>query len=233
MQHLNVVEVAARLAVSVLLSGIIGSDREFKSRPAGIRTHILVCVGSTVIALIQQQIVAEALRIAVAWPDLAGIVRSDPSRLIAQVVSGIGFLGAGTIVITKRSVMGLTTAASLWAMAGLGLAVGMGYYEIAAAGFLTIIIVLVVMKKMIHVPALKRLEIQYQNPKETKAFISNYFRENEIIIKSIDYDVEFSREKHAYTNIYTLTIPKNMDQAEIIEDLAACQEISRIRVISV
>ena len=233
MRDLSVIEIAARLALSVLLSGIIGSDREFKSRPAGIRTHILVCVGSTLIAMIQQQIVAEALRIAVAWPELAGIVRSDPARLICQVVSGIGFLGAGTIVITKRSVMGLTTAASLWAMAGLGLAVGMGYYEIAAVGFMAIIIVLVVMKKMIHMPALKRLEIQYQNPAATKAFISNYFASNKIVIKSIDYDVEFSREKQAYTNVYTLTIPKNMDQAEIIEDLAACQEISRIRVISV
>lgn len=84
------------------------------------RTHILVCMGACIIALIQVEIASGALRDALEYPQLAGTIRSDEARLIAQVVSGVGFLGAGTIIVTKQSVTGLTTAASLWAIAGLG-----------------------------------------------------------------------------------------------------------------
>lgn len=232
MQQLNIIEIMARLALAVVFSGIIGFDREFKNRPAGIRTHILVCVGAAVIALIQKQIEIEALQTAVNYPELAGIIRSDPARLICQVVSGIGFLGAGTIIITKRSVMGLTTAASLWAIAGLGLSIGMGYYLVAVEGFVVIIIVLVLLKKVIHMPVLKRLEIQYSNPCETREFIANYLTSHKIEIRDVVYDVDFSQDQHVYTNIYTLYVPKHMEHADMMENLAVCKEISRIRTIN-
>lgn len=233
MQELSIFEISMRLVIAVVFSGVIGFDREFKNRPAGIRTHILVCVGATVIALIQKQIEAETFMAAINAPELAGILRSDPARLICQVVSGIGFLGAGTIIVTKRSVMGLTTAASLWAIAGLGLAIGMGYYLIATAGFVVIVAVLIVMKQVIHMPVLKRLEIQYSNPAQTREYIAGYFKDNAIEVKDVDYDVDFSRDKHAHTNIYTIGIPRQMDQANILEELAECKDISRIRAINI
>lgn len=127
-------EIIVRLVLSVVVASVIGFDREHKNRPAGIKTHVLVCVGACIIALIQKKIGYDALQIALTEPKFAGVVRADEARLIAQVVSGIGFLGAGTILVQHRTIMGLTTAASLWAVAGLGLALGMGDYAIGVAG---------------------------------------------------------------------------------------------------
>lgn len=131
-------EIIVRLVLSVVVASVIGFDREHKNRPAGIKTHVLVCVGACIIALIQKKIGYDALQIALTEPKFAGVVRADEARLIAQVVSGIGFLGAGTILVQHRTIMGLTTAASLWAVAGLGLALGMGDYAIGVAGAVTV-----------------------------------------------------------------------------------------------
>lgn len=107
---------AIRLFVSAILGGVIGYERETKNHPAGLRTHMLVSVGSTLIMLI----------------SIGGFSQyspnGDPARLAAQVVSGIGFVGAGTIFKQGSTVRGLTTAASLWMCAGIGLAVGVGFY---------------------------------------------------------------------------------------------------------
>lgn len=101
----------------------------------------------------------DAIQLALAEPKVAGIIRADEARLIAQVVSGIGFLGAGTILVQHRIVLGLTTAASLWAIAGIGLALGMGNYEIGIAGAIIVILVLAFSKRLIQVHPMKKLEI--------------------------------------------------------------------------
>ena len=101
-----------RLALAVVFGGIVGYQREAVDRPAGLRTHILVCLGSTLMMLLSAYAFAGA----------------DPTRIAAQVVTGIGFLGAGTIIRQGSAVRGLTTAASIWAVAGVGLAVGAGSY---------------------------------------------------------------------------------------------------------
>lgn len=106
------VEILARLVLSAVIGGMIGFEREVKSRPAGLKTHILVSLGSTLIMLL----------------SLYGFESGDPSRMAAQVVTGIGFLGAGTIMKTGDSVQGLTTAATIWISSAIGLAVGNGYY---------------------------------------------------------------------------------------------------------
>ncbi|MBI3318281.1 MAG: MgtC/SapB family protein [Candidatus Omnitrophica bacterium] len=112
------VEVMFRLILATVFSGLIGLEREVSGRAAGFRTHILVCVGSALIMLTGIHL----------FEQYKGIAQVDPTRLAAQVVSGIGFLGAGTIIQYHDSVRGLTTAASLWAAAGIGLAVGSGFY---------------------------------------------------------------------------------------------------------
>ncbi len=109
---LSVPEIILRLGIALIFGGAIGFERQYKNRPAGMRTHILVCMGACIIALIQVEIASKALRDALEYPELVGTIRSDEARLIAQVVSGVGFLGAGTIIVTKQSVTGLTTAAS-------------------------------------------------------------------------------------------------------------------------
>ncbi len=115
-------EMIGRLILAAVLSGLIGYEREIHGRLAGFRTHILVCVGSTLIMLTSMYI----------FDIYQGRATPDPARIAAQVVSGIGFLGAGTIIRFKASVRGLTTAASLWTVAGIGLAVGTGLYVPAA-----------------------------------------------------------------------------------------------------
>jgi len=124
LSQLSVLTVVIRLLLAVLFSGIIGLDRAYKHRPAGLRTHILVCLGACIIAMIQKNIGFNALEMAREYPQFKGVLRADDARLIAQVVSGIGFLGAGTIIVEHHSIRGLTTAASLWVVACIGIAKG-------------------------------------------------------------------------------------------------------------
>jgi putative Mg2+ transporter-C (MgtC) family protein len=108
-------ELVARLVLGFILSGIVGLEREVSLKPAGLRTHVLVGLGSTLITILSLQ----------AFPG------SDPSRVAAAIVVGIGFLGAGTIIKTREKVIGLTTAATLWIVASIGVAIGAGFYLLA------------------------------------------------------------------------------------------------------
>jgi putative Mg2+ transporter-C (MgtC) family protein len=125
-------ETAARLALSVILGGVIGFERESVDKPAGFRTHILVCVGAALFALISRE----------------GFFGSgaDPSRVASNIVVGIGFLGAGTIWRTGVGVQGLTTAASLWSVAAIGTASGIGFYSGALAATVIVVTVLTLLK---------------------------------------------------------------------------------------
>ncbi|WP_207695640.1 MgtC family protein [Enterococcus sp. DIV0212c] len=231
--NLTVPEIIIRLCLAMLIGGVIGFERQYKNRPAGMRTHILVCMGATIIALIQVEIAANALQDAINHPELTGVIRSDQARLIAQVVSGIGFLGAGTIIVTKQSVTGLTTAASLWAIAGLGIAIGMGYYAIALTSFIGVFIALTVVRKVIHVPTTKKLEIRYIHKQETKEFINQYFEEHKIEIEDVNFNVVLVEDTQIYTNIYTIDLPKGMTYAEVIEDLSIYKNITKLRLVSI
>lgn len=137
LRALTLLSVFVRFALAVLLGGIIGMERGKKGRPAGLRTHLVVCIGSASVMMVSQYIFNTI--------DSA----SDPSRLGAQVISGIGFLGVGTIVVTGRNqVKGLTTAAGLWASACMGLAIGIGFYECAVIMCLFLYLVLEVIDRL-------------------------------------------------------------------------------------
>src|ERR1700722_8647947 len=114
------VEMILQLMMAGILGGLVGLERERKSWFAGLRTHMLVCMGSTLVMIVSQHGFEKVVH--------AGLVVLDPSRVAAQVVSGIGFLGAGTILFWKNKIKGLTTAASIWAVAAVGLAIGGGLY---------------------------------------------------------------------------------------------------------
>jgi len=125
-----------RTVLAVALGGAIGIERESKHRPAGFRTHTLVCVGASTVMLVSELLFAHY------YAEFG--VLSDPARMGAQVVSGIGFLGAGTIMRYGANVHGLTTAASIWATGCIGLAVGAGFYALAATVAVIILIMLIV-----------------------------------------------------------------------------------------
>jgi putative Mg2+ transporter-C (MgtC) family protein len=132
----NDTSIILRLVMAILCGGIIGFERGRVGRPAGLRTHILVCLGST-LATLTNQYVFQTYDV------------SDPTRLGAQVISGIGFLGAGTIIVTGRhQVKGLTTAAGLWATACMGLAIGIGFYKAAVVGCVLIFFSTVVLHRL-------------------------------------------------------------------------------------
>ena len=132
LRELNSWSVLLRPVLAALLGGLIGLERERKRRPAGFRTYMVVCMGAALAMMLGQYV------------DSLGGTRSDMSRFGAQVINGIGFLGAGTILVTpKQEVKGLTTAAGLWASACMGLAIGAGFYE---AVLLTVLLIFLVVR---------------------------------------------------------------------------------------
>jgi putative Mg2+ transporter-C (MgtC) family protein len=133
----NELVIVLQLGYSLALSALIGWEREKHRRPAGLRTHILVAVSATMITAIGEQFIAR-------HAHLGDGVTADPGRVVHGLLTGIGFIGAGTIFQTRRGdmVLGVTTAASLFAVTVLGIAVGLGFYVLAAAGALIIFVVL-------------------------------------------------------------------------------------------
>ncbi|HAH21152.1 MAG: hypothetical protein A2Y00_00665 [Omnitrophica WOR_2 bacterium GWF2_43_52] len=131
-------QIIIRLLISVLVSGLIGLERQLHRRAAGLRTHILVCVGSTLIML-------TSLYIFDIYKDKVAV---DPSRIASGVITGIGFLGAGTIIRYGEEIRGLTTAASLWVVAALGLAVGCGFYTAAIATTVIVLLTLMFLRRL-------------------------------------------------------------------------------------
>lgn len=126
LRELNLVSILFRIFLSVMIGGFLGMERGKKNRPAGLRTYILVCLGSALVMMTNQYVYLT-------------YQTGDPMRLGAQVISGVGFLGAGTIILTGRNkIMGITTAAGLWTAACGGLAIGVGFYEGAVLGGIVI-----------------------------------------------------------------------------------------------
>lgn len=135
-REFNTVSVVIRMVLAVLCGGIIGVEREHKRRPAGFRTHTLVCLGASLAVLTSQSLLTNG------W-------NTDPARLGAQVVAGIGFIGAGTIIVTRlRQVKGLTTAAGLWVSAIIGLSIGAGFYEAGLIATLLVIVAELLLSKL-------------------------------------------------------------------------------------
>jgi len=141
--------VLGKLLIAAILGGIIGWERHRRGRPAGLRTHLLVCIGVTLMMLVSEHIFVKYQGY-----KNDSILRIDPARIAAQVVTGIGFLGAGTIMRSRASIRGLTTAASLWVVAGIGLAVGSGF--ILPAVFTTVIAIAILTLNSIVEKKMKR-----------------------------------------------------------------------------
>lgn len=157
---MDYIEITIKIGIIVLLSGIIGLDRELKHKPAGAKTHILVGLGSTIFTLVSIYMYYE-------FQGKPG-ASVDPARIAAQVVTGIGFLGAGTIMQSKGMITGLTTAASLWAVAGIGLAVGAGMYPLAIISTVAILLVFAIINKIAEVIENQMVKINNRRNKPAK-----------------------------------------------------------------
>ena len=220
LRELTYLGVGLRILVAIIIGGLIGLDRGMKNRPAGLRTYMLVCLGSCLV-MMTNQFVYQVFSV------------GDPVRMSAQVVSGIGFLGAGTILVSQKKIAGLTTAASLWCTACLGLAAGMGHYALAVAGSVIVIVTLTLMQRVVRVNTVKHLEVRFVRRNETIPFINAYFEKLGVKVIDVDFHIE-SKEKgkgkeKVYTNLYTLDMPSRIAYKDIVNDLSEYVNIEGIR----
>lgn len=181
-QPLSIGTLLLRIAAAVFIGAMIGIDREIKNRPAGMRTHVLVCVGAALVSLIEQQTIAAVLLL-----NQGSMVGVSMGRITTSVVSGVGFLGAGTIFMSEHKISGLTTAASLWCTACIGLAVGSGFILMSLMTGAIVLVILRMMQKIIHVHTLKKLEVQFVHRQETLSFLSEYFSQKGCGILDVDF----------------------------------------------
>ena len=223
-QPLSVGALLARIAVAVVIGAVIGIDREIKNRPAGMRTHVLVCVGAALVSLIEQQTVACVLAL-----GEQSVVNVSMGRITTSVISGVGFLGAGTIFMTERKISGLTTAASLWCTACIGLAVGSGFIFMGAAAGAIVLVILRLMQRIVHVNTLKRLEVQFIHRALTLAFLNDYFSSMGVKILDVDFHAENRPEGNLYTNLYTLSMPSHTSYVDLIGTLSENPNVRTVR----
>ena len=209
LREVTYLAVALRIAAAVILGGILGLERGLKHRPAGLRTYMLVCVGSCLIMLTNQYIFQTS-------------ATGDPVRMGAQVVSGIGFLGAGTIIVTRRNqIKGLTTAAGLWSAAGVGLALGIGFYEAALAGAVAVFFVMTMLQRMdnrMHRMS-RQVELYFElSDKMTLGDFLREVRDRGYTISEIQRENQSDREdRRAYVAI--LRSPQRRHHMDIMEQI--------------
>lgn len=227
-ETLTVEMVLYRMMAAVILGAIIGIDREVKNRPAGMRTYVLVCVGATLIALVEQQTIYYVSHLGNQQ------ITMSIGRITATIVSGVSFLGAGTIVRSERKIKGLTTAASLWCTACLGVAIGAGYVTMALISGIIVIVVLKFLQKVIPINTYKKLEVQFIHRTETLNYLNHYFEEMNVVILDVDFHAEVVKTGNTiYTNIYSLSLKDKKGYTEIIGTLSEYPNVMAVRTTNV
>lgn len=212
-----------RIAVAVFVGAVIGADREMKNRPAGMRTHVLVCLGAAIVALIEQMMIAQVVQL-----HAVGLIDVSTGRMMASVVSGIGFLGVGTIVFSERHISGLTTVASLWCTVCIGLAAGAGYLAASVILGFIVLVVLRLMQRIVQITTYKCLEVQFIHRTETLTFLNEVFAQMEVKVLDVNFHAESRPEGNQYTNVYTLSMPNRARYVEIIGALSENRNILKV-----
>lgn len=222
---MNLISIIFRVFLAIVIGGVLGFEREKKNRPAGFRTYILVCLGAAMV-MMTNQYVYELYEI------------GDPVRMGAQVISGIGFLGAGTILVTgKNKIMGITTAACLWTAACSGLAIGIGFYELAIVGGITIMFIMSGLHSLDrwtrqHSKYLD-LYIEYNGAKSAFSEFLVYARENQFEVSNVQAsqeDILHGGKGKQRAISYTLTVESTVKRthAEMIDVLMKAKGIQYI-----
>ena len=223
LDEFNTVSIAVRFALAVICGGIIGLEREHKRRAAGFRTHILVCVGAAMTPMIGEFL----LSLRALSPENFS---ADPLRLSAQVIAGMGFIGAGTIIVTRRrQVKGLTTAAGLWTAAIVGLASGAGCYLEAAFGTALVLLTELVFSKLeYYLVASARVINVYVDFTEKRqlARIVDLIRTRGIEI--LDSEISKSAGQENIHAILTLKFPKKFKHEQILGEITALESVRQV-----
>lgn len=182
---------ALRLFIAGAMGVLIGLEREYRAKEAGYRTHFLVALGSALMMIVSQYGFMEVLK--------TDLIRLDPSRIAAQVVSGIGFIGAGTIILQKQIVRGLTTAAGIWATSGIGLAVGAGMYAVGISATLLVLLGLETLSYFFKSIGLRNMMIDFStDDKEAIKRVSKKFNTRNYVVVSYEMTEAYTNGKNVY-----------------------------------
>ncbi|MBI3582670.1 MAG: MgtC/SapB family protein [Nitrospinae bacterium] len=215
-------EIAIRLILSTILGGIIGIERERRNQPAGLRTHIILCVGSTLMMLVSIYVASE----------IGNPQNSDPARIAAQVVSGVGFLGAGAILRFGVSIKGLTTAASLWTTAGIGLGAGAGFYVGSLLATIIIIIALTLLSKWEKVflasKGTKSINLVAKDVPDIIGKVEKVLNKHGIAITTIQVYRNVIRD--SLDIIATVTTIPGLNISALSNDLTSYGEVSEVEI---
>lgn len=205
-----------RLGLALLCGGLLGYERGRKKRPAGFRTYMLVCLGSTLVMMTNEYICRT-------WDT------GDPARMAAQVISGIGFLGAGTIIVTGRNrVKGLTTAAGLWAAACIGLAIGIGYYAGAVVGCAMMFLVMSVLhnvdERVGAVTPVLDIYVEFERLANVGAFIA-LLRERDMKVSELRVTRPETGEEQGVAAMMTLRLPRRQPHTALMDQLYGAEGV--------
>jgi putative Mg2+ transporter-C (MgtC) family protein len=216
LREITTISIFVRILAAMVLGGLIGMERGIKNRPAGFRTYMLVCIGACIVMIVNQYVY-----------QVFGT--GDPVRMGAQVVSGIGFLGAGTIIVTSHNqIKGLTTAAGLWASACVGLASGIGLYEAAVAGSLAIFATLTILHtldvRLRSQSNVVELYIELDPGTSLGLFLCGA-RERGLELSSILKQYEGGNDGDSLAFIVTVRGRKNMRHTDIVQSVRRLEGI--------
>jgi putative Mg2+ transporter-C (MgtC) family protein len=228
---MNIWSVMLRLLLAMVFGGMIGLDRGRKRRAAGMRTYMLVCMGATLTVLLS---LYEYTMVTGPWAELAAEIgiRTDVSRFGAQVINGIGFLAAGTIIVTGRQeVKGMTTAAALWASACMGLAIGAGFYECVALAFLLIFLSIrllpMVENYMVENAKNMNIYVEFQSLDDVGAII-NRIKSQDVQIYEVDIDHGREERSRNPSAVFSIRLHRKQIHAQV---LAAIWELDTVLTI--
>lgn len=214
-----------KLALSVFLGSLIGLEREFHGRPAGLRTHILVCMGTTILTL-SGIAVAETFSASNTPPG------AEVSRVIAGIMTGIGFLGAGAIMRTRDMIRGITTAACIWFVAAIGIVIGIDQYALAASSTgiaLLILILLPLLEGRVAALQYRDVIIHGENidPEILIKNCTTVFESSSLVIHDIDIGID--KEESSITLLYHLRIRKLENKLKLLNDLSEVQGVINVQ----
>lgn len=217
------VEFILRLFIAGILGSIIGLDREYRAKEAGYRTHFLVSLGSALIMIVSQHGFGEIL-------DMPN-VNLDPSRIASQVVTGIGFIGAGTIILHKQIVRGLTTAAGVWATSGIGLAVGAGMYELGISATILTLVGLEVLSFLFKSVGMKSSLVEFSTEsKDVLNRITRLFHSKNFLIVSFQMSEKRVGESILYHVTMVIKLKKSNDEGTLLTLLQEFDDVTIHRI---
>lgn len=214
-------DAAIRLILAMLAGGLVGMEREMRRQTAGLRTHILISLGSCLLMMLS-----------IWMPQSVGLDKGDPGRIAAQVVSGIGFLGAGAFIKIGNNVKGMTTAASLWVVAAIGLTIGGGMW---IAGLITLVLVLIALaalepveRKLFPAERFKYIGIWFAENTADRAKVLDVLAEHGIRVQSVDASQDVARQSTKFSVL--AKIPVDVDIERLFRDLRHIGNVEKVKI---